>query len=200
VEQWIEQYGPWAVFAGLMVEGEMALILAGYAVHHGYLPLLPTLLMGTAGGFCSDGLYYWLGRLYGARFLRSRPKLRPLRARAILLLRRRGHMMALSVRFAFGIRIVLPTVMGAARMRPRVYHAYNAVGAFLFAVVYVALGYAFGRAIQRLIARAGISELHVLGALVVVGTIIWLVRDWRLYHEMPEEMRTGAWRPLKRRR
>ena len=199
MEQWIEQFGPWAVFAGLMVEGEMALILAGYAVHHGYLPLLPTLLMGTLGGVCSDGLYYWLGRIYGARLLRSRPGLRPLRARAILLLRRRGHMMALTVRFAFGIRIVLPTVMGAARMRPRVYHAYNAIGSFLFSVVYVSLGYAFGRAIQRLIASAGISEVHVLGALVVIGTIIWLVHEWKLYHEMPEELRTG-WRPLRRRR
>jgi membrane protein DedA with SNARE-associated domain len=199
VEQWIEHFGPWAVFAGLMLEGEMALILAGYAVHHGYLSLLPTLLMGTLGGACSDGLYYWLGRIYGARLLRSRPGLRPLRARAILLLRRRGHIMALTVRFAIGIRIVLPTVMGAARMRPRVYHAYNAIGSFLFAVVYVSLGYAFGRAIQRVIASAGLSEMHVLGALVVIGTVVYLVREWRLYHEMPEEMRTG-WRPLRRRR
>src|SRR5687768_327880 len=180
-----------------MVEGEMALILAGYAVQHGYLPLLPTLLAGTAGGFCSDGLYYWLGRHFGARFLRARPKLRPLRARAILLLRKRGHMMALSVRFAFGIRIVLPTVMGAARMKPRIYHSYNLIGCFLFSVVYLALGYLFGRAIQRLIERAGISEMHVIGAVVVIGTIIWLVHEWRLYHEMPEELRSG-WRPLKR--
>ena len=199
MERWIEQFGPWAVFLGLMVEGEMALILAGYAVHHGYLPLLPTLLAGTLGGFCSDGLYYWLGRHFGARFLRSRANLRPLRARAILLLRRRGHMMALSVRFAIGIRIVLPTVMGAARMKPRIYHAYNLVGCFLFTVVYLALGYVFGRAITRLIERLGISEVHVIGAVVVVGSIAWLVREWRLYHEMPEEMRTG-WRPLKRRR
>jgi membrane protein DedA with SNARE-associated domain len=199
VEQWIERFGPWAVFAGLMVEGEMALILAGYAVHHGYLPLIPTLIMGTAGGMCTDGLYYWLGRIYGARLLRSRPKLRPLRARAILLLRKRGHIMALSVRFAFGIRIVLPTVMGAARMPPRVYHAYNAIGSFLFAVVYLALGYAFGRAIQRVIGNLGISEVHVIGAVVVLGTIIWLVREWRLYHDVPEELRTG-WRPLRRRR
>ena len=199
MEQWIEQFGPWAVFFGLMVEGEMALILAGYAVHHGYLPLLPTLLAGTAGGFCSDGLYYWLGRHFGARFLRARPKLRPLRARAILLLRKRGHMMALSVRFAIGIRIVLPTVMGAARMKPRIYHTYNLIGCFLFAVVYVALGYVFGRAIERLIDRLGISEVHVIVAVVVIGTIAWLVREWRLYHEMPEELRTG-WRPIRRRR
>ena len=199
MEQWIEQFGPWAVFFGLMVEGEMALILAGYAVHSGYLPLLPTLLAGTAGGLCSDGLYYWLGRHFGARFLRNRPKLRPLRARAILLLRRRGHMMALSVRFALGIRIVLPTVMGAARMKPRVFHGYNLIGAALFSVVYVALGYLFGRAIQRLIERLGISEVHVIAAVVVVGTIVWIVREWRLYHEMPEELRTG-WRPIRRRR
>ncbi|MBW3628720.1 MAG: DedA family protein [Gemmatimonadetes bacterium] len=198
MEQWIEQFGPWAVFAGLMIEGEMALLLAGYAVHHGYLPLLPTLLLGTAGGICSDGLYYWLGRTYGARFLRSRPGLRPLRARAILLLRRRGHLMALGVRFAMGLRIVLPTVMGAARMPPRVYHSYNAVGAFLFAAVYLALGYVFGRAIQRVIGSLGLSEVHVFGAVIVIGAIAWLVREWRLYHDLPADLRTG-WRPFRRR-
>ena len=75
----------------------------------------------------------------------------------------------------------------------------NLVGCFLFTVVYLALGYVFGRAITRLIERLGISEVHVIGAVVVVGSIAWLVREWRLYHEMPEEMRTG-WRPRKRRR
>ena len=29
--------------------------------------------------------------------------------------------------------------------------------------------------------------------------IAWLVREWRLYHEVPAELRTG-WRPLRRRR
>ena len=83
-------------------------------------------------------------------------------------------------------------------MPPRVYHSYNAVGAFLFAVVYLALGYLFGRAIQRIIASLGLSEVHVIGAVVVIGTIAWLVREWRLYHDLPSELRTG-WRPLKRR-
>ena len=34
---------------------------------------------------------------------------------------------------------------------------------------------------------------------MVIGTIIWLVHEWRLYHDIPEELRTG-WRPLRRRR
>lgn len=161
----------------------MALILAGYAVTRGYLDLLPTLLLGAAGGTVSDSLYYWLGRRYGIRLLRSRRSLRPLRARAVLLLRRYGHLMAFSTRFAFGMRIVLPVAMGASRMHPRVFHPYNALGALCFAIVYLALGYGFGQAIQRLIVRSGVSEIHVLLALVVVGAIAWAVREWRLYHD-----------------
>jgi len=191
VEQWIERIGPLAVFFGLMIEGEMALILAGYAVNHGYLELVPTLLMGTAGGVCTDALYFWLGRRYGARLLRSRPGLRPLRARAVLLLRRYGHLMAFAVRFAIGLRIVLPIVMGASRMPPRVYHLYNAFGSLTFSVVYLAVGYGFGQAIHRLIARWNLSEVHVLGAIVVIGALIWAVHEWRLSRRPPEPVGKG---------
>ena len=198
MEQWIERFGPWAVFFGLMVEGEVALILAGYAVNHGYLELLPTLLAGTLGGTCSDSLYYWIGRRYGARLLRSRPSLRPLRARAILLLRRSGHIMAFSARFAFGLRIALPIAMGAARMRPHVFHPYNALGALAFSIVYLGVGYGVGTAIQQMIRRAGISEVQVLTAIVTIGALVWFVREWRLYHTPPET--TIARRAVRRRR
>ena len=181
-QDWIERFGPWAVFAGLLVEGEVALLLAGVAVQHGYLELLPTLLLGTAGGTCSDSVYYWLGRRFGARVLRSRPALRPLRARAILLLRRYGHIMAFFTRFAFGMRIALPAAMGAARMHPRVFHLYNALGSLAFAVVYLSLGYGLGRAVHRMIQRSNISEEHVMVAVILLGILIWCVREWRLYH------------------
>lgn len=182
MEEWIQSIGPWAVFIGLMLEGEVALILAGYAVHHGYLDLLPTLLLGTLGGTCTDSLYYWLGRKYGVKLLRSRRSLRPLRARAILMLRRYGHVMAFAVRFAFGLRIALPIAIGASRMKPRTFHLYNLLGSFTFAVFYLAMGYGVGRTIQGFIRRAGISELDAVIALVVIGALVWLVREWRLYH------------------
>jgi membrane protein DedA with SNARE-associated domain len=196
LQHWIELFGPWAVFIGLMTEGEMALIIAGYAIHHGYLQLFPTLLLGTLGGTCTDSMYYWLGRHYGNRMLRSRPKLRPLRARAVLLLRRHGHLMALGVRFAFGLRIAMPIAMGAARMKPRIFHPYNAVGSFLFSVVYLAVGYGFGKVLHGFISRAGIDEVYALCALLSVGAVIWVVNEWRLYHQ-PGEIR-ARWRLFKR--
>lgn len=186
MEQWIQSIGPWAVFIGMMIEGEVALLLAGYAVHHGHLELLPTLLLATLGGTCTDSLYYWLGRKYGVKLLRSRRSLRPVRARAILLLRKHGHVMAFAVRFAFGLRIALPIAIGASRMRPRTFHTYNLLGSFTFAVFYLAMGYGVGRTIQGFIRRAGITELDAAIGLVVIGAIVWLVREWRLYRARPE--------------
>jgi len=34
---WIAQYGYWAVLVGMFFEGETIVVLAGYAVHRGYL-------------------------------------------------------------------------------------------------------------------------------------------------------------------
>lgn len=185
LEQWIDQFGPWAVFVGLLLEGEMALIVAGYALSRGYLDLLPTLLLGTAGGTFSDSIYYWIGRRVGQRLLRGRRSLRPLRARAVLLLRRYGEVMAFATRFAFGMRIVLPVAMGSNRMRPGVFHPYNAMGAFVFAIVYLSLGYGFGAAIQRLIRRSAVSELQVVGALGALAALLWVTHRWRSGRRRP---------------
>lgn len=179
----------------MLAEGEVALILAGYALHHGYLDPLPTLLMGTAGGTCSDSLYYWLGRRFGARIIRARPALRPLRIRAVVLLRRWGHITAFATRFAFGLRIALPIAMGAARMHPRVFHLYNALGALTFAVVYLGIGFGFGRVVHQLFVRSGLSEVQLIGAVVVLVALIWLGREWMIYRRVPTEMP-----PVKRRR
>lgn len=179
---WIESYGLWAVFFGMLLEGETVLILAGYAASQGYLPLLPTLLLGAGGGALADSLYYGVGRRYGPALIRRFAALRRLRARAVLFVRRWGRQAAFLTRFMYGMRIVLPMSMGAARFRPRVFLPFNGLGALAFAALYVSLGYFFGRTVQDLLGRVRPYETWVVLGLVVVGAIVWGVREWRLYH------------------
>ena len=181
LEQWIEQYGYVAVFLGSIVEGETALVLAGFGVSRGYLEPATTFLLALAGGTLGDSAYYWIGRRYGARLLRRRRSLRPLRARAVLMLRRRGHAMAFLVRFAYGLRIVLPIAIGAARIRPWTFHPANLAASACFAALYLTLGYAFGEAIEDFLGHAAAWETRVLVGLLACGAVAWIIREWRLY-------------------
>lgn len=182
---WIEHYGVWAVLAGAMLEGETVLILAGYAASRGYLGVVPVLVAGAVGGALADNVYFLLGRTFGAGLIRRFPRLRRLRARAVLFLRRWGRATALLMRFAYGMRIALPVSMGAARFPPLVFFVFNALGAIGFTALYVTLGFLFGTTLENLLGRLRHYDVEIVLGVVALGALIWAVREWRL-RRMPE--------------
>jgi membrane protein DedA with SNARE-associated domain len=184
---WIEQYGYAAVFAGGLLEGETVMVLAGYSISRGYLAPVPTFLLATLGAALGDFVYYWLGRRYGGRLIRQWRFLRPLRARATLVLRRWGGTTAFLTRFAYGLRIILPMSLGAARLRLVIFLAYNWAAAACFSALYLTLGYLFGAAVQEWLDRVRPYERWILLSVIVLGALIWAVREWRLYRApLPE--------------
>lgn len=180
--EWIGAYGVWAVFVGGMLEGEAVFIAAGYAVSQGYLAGGPALLAGVLGAAVGDLGWYMAGRLWGARLLRSVPAFRRLRGRAVLWARRWGRGAAFGLRFAYGLRSVLPLSLGAARFPPALFVPLNALGAVAFAAVYLSLGYFFGEAAERLFVRVRGHAPQVVVALVIVGICVWAIREWTLFH------------------
>jgi membrane protein DedA with SNARE-associated domain len=188
----IQSYGYWAVFIGTLLEGETILILAGFSVSLGYLEFLPVLLLATAGGMLGDATYFLLGRRYGPRMIRRFPGLRRMRARAVLFLRRWGRFAAFMTRFAYGLRIVLPITMGAARMRPALFFTFNLMGAFSFVLFYLTLGYLFGEAMEELLGRVRPYERWIVAGLIATGLTVWVVRKWRLYRSSPQDVQAAA--------
>lgn len=180
---WIEVYGPWAVLLGGILEGETVFIAAGYAISQGYLHPLSTLLLAVVGGTVGDLAYYALGRQYGARLIRRIPLLRRLRARAILVLRRWGRATAFVMRFAYGLRVVLPLSVGAARFPLAIFLPFNLLGSLAFSSAYLLLGYFFGEALEEVLTRVRGSEGWVLLGIAVFGAVFWAVREWKLFHD-----------------
>jgi membrane protein DedA with SNARE-associated domain len=179
---WIEAYGSWAVFLGGILEGETVFIAAGYAISQGYLEPLSTFLLAVAGGSVGDLGYYALGRWYGARLIRAVSFLRKLHAPATLLLRRWGRAVAFVMRFAYGLRVILPLSIGAARFPLAVFLPFNLLGSLAFSSVYLLLGYFFGEALEEVLSRARGYEGAVLLGIAVAGAVFWAVREWRLFH------------------
>jgi membrane protein DedA with SNARE-associated domain len=186
-ETWIENYGYIAVFIGGILEGETVLILAGYSMSRGYLDPLPTFLLAVAGGTVGDSMYYWLGRRYGARLLQTLAVPRPFRARSKMLLRRWGRQAAFSTRFAYGLRLALPLLIGVTRMPAHLFHLYNLLAATLFAALYLGLGFLFGEAVQELLGRVRPYEHWILMGVIALGLCIWAVREYRLLRSAPPE-------------
>lgn len=181
--EWIGTFGLWALLLGGMVEGEAVFIAAGYAVSQGYLSGGPALLAGALGATLGDHGWYLIGRLWGERLVRRFSSFRRLRRRAEPWLRRWGRGAAFGLRFAYGLRSVLPLTLGATRFSPSLFMPANVAAAIAFAAVYLSLGYFFGEAAERAFVHVRGNAPRVVAAIVVVGLIAWAVREWSVFHE-----------------
>ena len=82
----LQRFGYLAVFLGTLLEGETVMLMAGFAVHQGYLDLPLVILAAFAGGLTGDQCLFALGRWRGAWLLDRFPRLRRPAAKATELL------------------------------------------------------------------------------------------------------------------
>src|ERR671913_2536260 len=58
-------------FLGLVLPGELALLLGGVLASQDHIPLAGALAVGVAGAVAGDSAGYWIGRSWGPRLLSS---------------------------------------------------------------------------------------------------------------------------------
>jgi membrane protein DedA with SNARE-associated domain len=73
LEQLVSDYGYAAILIGTFFEGEMVLILGGFAAHRSYLQLPWVIVCAFVGTLFGDQLFYYIGRFRGMRLLERRP-------------------------------------------------------------------------------------------------------------------------------
>ncbi|HEU4452116.1 MAG TPA: VTT domain-containing protein, partial [Longimicrobium sp.] len=169
----IHAYGVWAVLVGGVLEGEAVFLVAGYAASQGLLPAGPTLLAAVLGATLGDHGFYLVGRVWGPGVVRRSPRLRRLRAHGVLLVRRWGRGAAFGMRFAYGLRGVLPLSLGAARFPPALFVPFNLLGALAFACAYLGLGYVFGEAAEELFDTMRGHAPRIALSVVLLGAAAW---------------------------
>jgi membrane protein YqaA with SNARE-associated domain len=98
-------------FLGLILPGELALLLGGVVAHQDRIPLAGALAVGVAGAVAGDTAGYWIGRHWGPRLLTSGlgRRVGPAHLHKIegLLLRGGGWGLVVG-RCTAGVRVVLP--------------------------------------------------------------------------------------------
>jgi membrane protein DedA with SNARE-associated domain len=165
-------------FLGLVLPGEVALLLGGVLAHQGRLSLPAALAAGTAGALAGDSAGYWIGRRWGPRLLASRlgRRVGPGRLQRVESLLLRGGGRALFVgRCAAGARVVLPGLAGMLGLRYRSFALWTGAAATGWAAAHVLLGYAAGagwRHAHHLTGRVGLGLLLVVA---VAAAVTWLV-------------------------
>lgn len=179
ISAFIASYGYLAVFVGTFLEGETVLIAAGFAAHRGLLDWRIVVLVAMVGATLGDQLAFLLGRWKGAALIERFPALAQRKPRIHDLLERYDIIFILTVRFFYGLRIAGPLILGSSRIPLLRFVVFNVVGAALWAVLISGAGYAFGLAINSLVADLKRIEETVLVVMLAFGVVIWLWRRFR---------------------
>jgi membrane protein DedA with SNARE-associated domain len=178
-----------AAFAGLLVPGESVVLASGFFAHQGILELDALIAAVALGAVAGDNIGYLLGARLGREWLLKRGSRFGLRKKRLAqveaFFQRQGPRAVFIGRFIGFARALVPFVAGASRMPYRRFVVADALGAGLWTVTFVALGYGLGASWQvaeKWISRSGL----VLGAVLLLGAALFWVRRRRRRAETPQ--------------
>ncbi len=188
IENLIREYGLWAVFFGVMIEGDLTLLFAGVLAHYGLFSFSEALLVSTLGGFIGDGISYLVGYsgkqwIKDSRFYqRSQPRLERLSARF-------GVYSIFLVKYIYGLRTASAVFWGFVHMRFRRFGPLTLVSCAAWALILIGLGYSFSGAIEVVVGRvrrAGILLLVALAIACAVLLVLYWVERYVIGRRVPE--------------
>jgi len=189
LEYLISHYGYAALVIGTFLEGESILIVAGFAVHLGYLKLEWVILAAFVGTMAGDQLYFFLGRMKGKAFLQRRPRWQRKVRRVWKLIDRYRTLMILGFRFAYGLRTVTPFAFGLSTIRTSRFLILNIIGGLTWSVAFALIGYFFGAAARAAAVDVRKYEHWIVCGILLAGGVVWIIY---FLHERKNERPHGT--------
>jgi len=163
-----------SAFLGVVVPGEIGVILGGVLANQHKLPLAAVLVAAVAGAVIGDSVGYLVGQRYGERLLARIPNriLRPEHVqRTEDSIRRLGGKAVFVGRFTAALRALVPGMAGISRMGYRTFLPWNALGGTTWAAGFVVLGYLAGSQYRVIERYANIGGIIILAAVVAVAVL-----------------------------
>ncbi|MGB9377537.1 MAG: DedA family protein [Mycobacteriales bacterium] len=178
-------FGEAAIFLGVVLPGETALLVGGFLCHQGTLSLPIMIVVAVGCAIAGDSVGYEVGRRLGPRIRISRAgrRIGPERwDRAGQFLTRHGGKAVFFGRSIALLRALVPTLAGAARMPYATFLPWNAAGGLVWGAGCVMLGYLFAASLSTLERYLRISGGVILVIVVLLAVVAHLVRRRRSGH------------------
>ncbi|GAC1610973.1 MAG: hypothetical protein NVS3B26_20860 [Mycobacteriales bacterium] len=162
-----------SAFVGVVVPGEIGIILGGVLANQGKLPLWSVLACGIAGAIIGDSVGYVVGERYGESLLLRLPRrlIKPEHLRRTeQTIERLGGKAIFVGRFTAALRALVPGIAGMSGMTYRTFLPWNLLGGATWATAFVVLGYLAGSQYQRIERYANYAGLGLL--LIIITTAL----------------------------
>jgi membrane protein DedA with SNARE-associated domain len=175
IRDYLETYGYLFLLAGTFLEGEAVLILAGFFAFQGTLNIFAVIAIAFIGSFLGDQFYFYLGRWKGLWLLGIFPVIAKKFRKALKLIEKYGAFVAFISRYTYGLRILLPIVLGMTNLSRVTFLCLNLISAFTWALIFALAGYLFGKSASLFIEDLDRYEPYIILALIGCIGFMWLM-------------------------
>lgn len=174
-------FGEAAAFVGLVLPGEIAVVLGGVLASQGRVSLPLLLVVVAVAAVAGDSAGYEIGRRWGPRLLESRTARRHAHtiAEAERYLQDRGGLMVFLGRWTSVLRAVVPALAGMSRMQYPRFFLFNVIGGVAWTVAFGLAGYLAGESYHYIESATGWGSWILTGLVVAGFGIGWMVRRRR---------------------
>ncbi|MCP4711557.1 MAG: DedA family protein [Planctomycetes bacterium] len=131
----MQQFGVLFVVLGTLVEGELTLIVAGFAAFSGHISLPMVVVSAFVGSVTGDTLSFYGGRKWGGRILKRWPKLEKRRLDMGRVIERYPAGVILVLRFQIAMRMVGCFTIGASPITSRRFFLWNTLACCLWSAL-----------------------------------------------------------------
>jgi membrane protein DedA with SNARE-associated domain len=176
-------YGYWLMAFGALIEGETFLIAGGIAAHKGIFHLEGLILLAIVGSTVHDCFFFFLGRFGGDRFIKKKPQLYEKAGRILDLFEKYGVWLIIGLRFAYGLRTMIPVVFGISHISNAKFIFYDVIGGIIWSCTFILGGYFFGAVLDHFMtafdeysADIFYTLAGVFAVLIVFGLAYWRYR------------------------
>jgi len=174
-QQFVEQYGYWAVFIWTFIEGETVFIAAAALAAAGLMTPWKVIVVAACGAYIGHIVFFALGRWKGMDIIESVPTLKRHYPKANAVLDRYAHWSIFIFQYLYGTRLVAAILFGSSSISFVRFALLQIVNCLTWALVIYTVGHLLG--------MAGVAILHEFGVdgLIVVLAGAVLVGGWAYF-------------------
>ena len=189
IVQYIGDMGYWGIFLLMFLEStffpfpsEIIMVPAGYLAYKGEMNLYIVILIGILGSVLGALLNYYLAMFFGRKFILKYGKYFFIKEKTLNKLDKffesHGEISTFTGRLIPGIRQLISLPAGLSKMNLFKFSLFTAIGAGIWIVVLVAVGYAVGSN-EELISEYLKSATLIALISVIFITLFYIVRNKR---------------------
>ena len=150
----LKEYGYIILFVWCIMEGEMALIMAGILAHTTHMHIALAIFVAGLGGFVGDQIYFYLGR-YNKKYIAKRLHTQRRKfAVAHIMLKKYGWPIIFLQRYMYGFRVIIPLCIGLTGYDAKKYAFINLISAWCWAAITIIPAWILGEHILDILHKA----------------------------------------------